>query len=293
MKWELTMKKINRNSVPFLILFLIHSALLGYSFWKTKDRKRLFALLMINVGFAYVLEYIVLNLFRAYIYKPRLLKKPFLDSIFGAILSQAIFVPFTAVFLTERSTGWVGKLLGGFYFFVVEIVFLKLKIFSHSWWKSIYTFLLIPNYFIISDLLYRLLSRFQSVRFLSLFLTYMVAEANILFIMAVKRKFLLGLGRYHSWTEHFIIVPFYAILTSLFAAYSLWRKNTWAAKLMVMAFTIGLNWILKKSKLLKSSVQRAYYLAVRILVIMMYGQIRDWMFRKNPTEVDIVIENLE
>lgn len=85
-------------------------------FIKRKIKKQLFTLLMSNIGLAYLFEFFVLNLFTAYTYKPGILKNAHLDNIFGAILSQAIFVPFTAVFLTARKVGWIGKLLSGVYF---------------------------------------------------------------------------------------------------------------------------------------------------------------------------------
>ena len=73
---------------------------------------------MSNIGLAYLLEFFVLNIFKGYRYKPRVMKKKYFDNILGAILSQAIFVPFTAVFLTTLKIGWIGKILGGVIFFI-------------------------------------------------------------------------------------------------------------------------------------------------------------------------------
>ncbi len=53
------MKK-RRNFIPFLILFIIHASLLGFSFYKSKNKKHLFTLLMSNIGLAYLFEFIVL-----------------------------------------------------------------------------------------------------------------------------------------------------------------------------------------------------------------------------------------
>jgi hypothetical protein len=83
----------NRNTIAFFFLFIIHSVLLGFSFYKSKNRKLLFVLLSANMGFAYLLEYIVLNLFKGYRYKPKIMKKQIFDNIFGAILSQGVFLP--------------------------------------------------------------------------------------------------------------------------------------------------------------------------------------------------------
>jgi hypothetical protein len=278
------MKNPKRNKIPFIILFLIHSTLLGYSFYKSKNKKHLFTLLMSNIGFAYLLEFFVLNLFKAYKYKPRVMKNNFFDNILGAILSQAIFVPFTAVFLTTFKLGWVWKLLGGVYFTLVELLFLRLKVYKHYWWKTVYTLILIPLYFNISDWWNTFLSKKNPIiRFISLFLMIMVTEANLLFLFASSRKIRFGFGKYHSWTEHFLIVPLYAISLSLFSTISFLKENNWIAKLRVLIISVGIDNIFKKFKLSKVKFHGIDYFSIRILVILLYGQFRDWVYGERKT----------
>lgn len=273
------MKLIKRNSFPYLILFSIHSLLLAYSFYKSKERKKLFSLLMSNIGFAYLFEYFVLNIFKAYTYKPKVFKNSYHDNIFGAILSQAIFVPFTAVFLTSLKTGWLGKVLGGVYFTMVEILFLRLGVYKHHWWKTIFTFLLIPIYFKFSDLWKRYLDQNKAfVRFVSLFLMNLVMEANLLFLFAGNRKLRFGIGKYHSWFEHFVMVPFYAISVSIFAACSLLKKNDWFAKLRVLLFVIGINKLFIRLKFAKTKFHLLDYFVIRIALIYLFGQFKEWVY---------------
>lgn len=273
-----------RNKIPFIILFIIHSSMLGYSFYKSKNKKQLFALLMADIGFAYLLEYVVLNLFNAYTYKPRIIKKNFFDNVFGAILSQGIFVPFTAVFSSVVKIGWVGKLLGGVYFTLVELLFLRLKVYKHNWWRTIYTLILIPLYFNISDWWNILLGkRNPLVRFISLFLMILVTEANLLFLFALNRKVRFGAGKFHSWKEHFIIVPLYAITLSFYSTVSLLKQNNWSAKLKVLLMTIGLDQIFKKRKVIKEKFNVADYFTVRILAIFLYGKFRDLVYGGRTT----------
>src|SRR4051812_37354862 len=84
LKWVMYMKNPKRNKMPFIILLAFHTSLLGYSFYQSKNKKQLFTLLMSNIGLAYLLEYFVLNLFKAYRYKPRMMKKKYFDNILGA-----------------------------------------------------------------------------------------------------------------------------------------------------------------------------------------------------------------
>jgi hypothetical protein len=266
-----------KNFIPFLILFIIHSVLLGYSFYKAKNKKQLFTLLMSNIGFAYLFEFIVFNIFNAYTYRPKTLKNSRLDDIFGAILSQAIFVPFTAVFLTARKIGWFGKFLFGCYFFLVEKLFLKLGIYKQNWWKTPFTLVLTPFYFYISDFWELLLrKKIPFIQYLSLFLMIMVTEANLLFVFAVKRKLRFGLGRYHSWTEHFILVPLYAISLALFATWSFVKENNWIVKLKVQIFMIALIKLFEKTGLVKISLSLYELLIIRFLMVNLYGKYSKW-----------------
>ncbi|MDQ0197820.1 hypothetical protein [Neobacillus ginsengisoli] len=281
------MKKTKRNYIPFIVLLVIHSILLGFSFYKSKNRKSLFALLMSNIGFAYLLEYFVLNIFNAYIYKPKILKKNFLDNNFGAILSQAIFLPFTAVFLSVLNLGWKGKLLASIYFSGVEKLFLRLGVYKHNWWKTSYTFFLIPFYFKLSDLWFYYLSKKNPlVRFISLFFMILVSEANLLFILTVLRKVRFGIGRYHSWSEHFIMVPLYSISLSVFAAFSLRKKNSWKAKLKVLFFGVSHSELLRRMGLLEIKLKISDYIIPRIIMINLYGKFRDWVYGEGKREYE-------
>lgn len=281
MKWDMCMKKPKkRNKIPFIILFIIHTSMLGYSFYKSKNKKQLFTLLMADIGFAYLLEYVVLNVFHAYTYKPKIMKKNFFDNVFGAILSQGIFVPFTAVFSTVLKIGWVGKLfLGGVYFSLVEQIFIRLKVYKHNWWKTIYTVTLIPLYFKISDWWNMFLDkRNPIVRVISLFLMILVTEANLLFLFAATRKIRFGIGRYHAWREHFIMVPLYAITLSFFSTLSFLKQNNWSSKLRVLIMTIGLDQLFKKGKVVKDKFHVVDYFTVRVLAIFLYGWFRDIVY---------------
>lgn len=260
------MKKRNSKRVPFIILLIIHTTLLIYTFYKNKDRKRLFVLLIANIGFAYFFEYIVLNLFQAYQYSPNFLKNKKLDSSFGAILSQTIYVPFTAVFITAFQHGWKVKLLFAVYFATIEKLFIKMGIFKTNWWKTIYTATLIPTFFIISDFWFKHLKlRTPSVIYISLFNMIVVANANILYVFALLRKLRFGLGSFHSWREHFILVPLYTIAYSLITVFSI--KKSWFNTVKAFSFFFVTDWFLKKLGLLKIKFSLGYLNMIFHLVI--------------------------
>lgn len=275
--------KRKKNFTPFLILTFVHMLLLFFTFYKNKDRKRLFLLLMSNVGLAYLFEYIVLNLFQAYRYRPKLLKQKYLDNIFGAVLSQAIIIPFTGVFITAQNLKWRAKLFFIFYFNIIEFFFISQKVYKVMWWKPIYTSIGLPVFFSISDYWYKgLKAKKAPLLFITLYLCILVVGVNLMYIFAVLRKFRFGIGSWHTWKEHFIIAPLYSIILSLYAAWAI-KKNTILAKVSVLVFGIGMDWIVYKVKLVKQNFKVSWFnTAVHIFMIMVASFFKKIIYDKLP-----------
>jgi FlaA1/EpsC-like NDP-sugar epimerase len=146
------MKKNSQyNKVPYIILLIIHGLLLFYTFYKNKDRKTLLVLWLSIIGFAHNFDYVVLVLLKGYKYIPKFLKQKDFDNILGAIFSQSIYVPSTALFITSFRLGWKIKVLFGVYFAIIERLFLRLGIYYNNWWSTLYTLFFTPIYFFISD----------------------------------------------------------------------------------------------------------------------------------------------
>ncbi|MEH7416273.1 hypothetical protein V7266_13390 [Neobacillus drentensis] len=268
----------SKNGIPFLILFIIHTFLIGLAFYKNKKKKNTFTFLGSIMGFAYLLEFFVLNLFKGYKYKPNVLKNKSLDNIFGAFLSQSIFVPFTAVYLTITKAGWGTKFLGGIYFTLVELIFLRLGVYKHNWWRTVYTFILIPIYFVLSDWwYYGFTKKNVIVRHISFFLIIMVTETNLFLILAILRKFRFGWGRFHAWTEHFIITPLYSISFSIFTYFTFKNQNDGWVKLKVLLFDACLYQIFVKTKVLKTKIKLINYLLIKGVMVMVYAMYRKWV----------------
>lgn len=249
------MKRKKWNKYPFMFLLLVHASLLVFTLIKKRDRKTLLTLIASNMGFAYLFEYFVLNLFHAYKYKPRIIKKDYFDNIFGAILSQAVYIPFTAVFLTAFRIGWKGKVLFVLYFHLIERWFLKLKIYKTRWWSPIYTSVLLPIYFKLSDKWYEyLLRKTPIVLFISLFLAVMGTGVNIIYLAAVTGNFRFGKGILNKWKKHFVFAPLYSIFLSLYTAWSI-RKDGWAPKIRILILCLCTDFLLFKKGYVKKNFQ--------------------------------------
>lgn len=210
-------KPFNKNSVPFLLLAVIHVGMF-LILLKQKKQKATWILLLSNICFAYLFEYPTHNLFNGYRYKPSIMKNRFFDSILGAIFSQAIYVPVTATFLTLFKKNWRWKIGFSIFYYCIENLFLRLNIYKVYWWKPIYTLVLLNIYFYISDGFYRALSTQKRWALaLAHYFSNEVIWINLMFISAGKRKIRFGRGRFHTWTEHFKIVPLYSLILSFIA----------------------------------------------------------------------------
>jgi hypothetical protein len=144
-------RKIKNNSVPFVVLLIVHVLILAFTFYKKRD-KSYFILLLSNIGFAYLFEYFVLNLFQGYTYKPKILKNRKLDNILGGVFSQAIYIPIIATTITAFRLGWKWKVFFTVYFTLIERLFIYWKIFKKRWWKTFYTFFFLLLFFMGSDI---------------------------------------------------------------------------------------------------------------------------------------------
>lgn len=260
------MKKRSANQYPFIFLTIIHVGMLLFTFYKGKDRKQLVILLLSNIAKAYLFEYIAFNIFQSYIYKPKFFKIRALDNTIGAILSQAIFVPITALFITCFKLGLKGKLLFTMYFVIIEKVFIQLGVFKTKWWRTSYTAALLPLYFLLSDYWGKhLKKRTPLVQFLTLFNSLIVINSTILYSLAIFRKLRFGIRYNHSWREHFIIVPLYTIVQAKITTWSVY-KNNYFNKYIVFILRLLFDWLLKKSKILKSKLPYLTEVLIHILM---------------------------
>jgi hypothetical protein len=89
------------NYLGYLILILISIAVFIFSLWEKRDFKRLFILYLFISGLTYLAEYFIMTWFNSYIYYPRIFKERYLDSIAGAVVSDAFSVPMLTVFVAS------------------------------------------------------------------------------------------------------------------------------------------------------------------------------------------------
>ncbi|MBU9723554.1 MULTISPECIES: hypothetical protein [Bacillaceae] len=262
---------------PFIFLSILHFLMLIYTFLKSQEKKKLFILLLSNIGKAYIFDYIIVGKLKAYKYKPNVLKNKYLDHILGVMFSQSFFVPITAVFITAFRFGWKVKLLFSLYFFAIEKLFLKLKIHQVYWWRTYYTFFFINFYFWLSDKWFERLKEHQPVvTFISLYNVVEVTWKTIWLPFALLKKARFGTGKRYTWKEHFSITPLYT--------YSLSMMMTWILKRggmisygFFLCVVIIVDKALRHLKLLKVTSYK-YILFIHLSTLLLGKMYKTWIY---------------
>lgn len=259
-------KLATKNAFPFLLLAVVH-VLLFFIFTKGSRQKNIWTLLLTNIGLAYLFEYPVLNLFKGYSYKPKVLKKRVHDQILGAILSQGFYVPITATLLTFYRKNVYWKLGSTLIYYGIEHYFLHLKIYKAYWWKPSYTVFFMNIYFYISDWFYKALNAEKKwALVIAQYLSTEVICVTLLYISAVGRKVRFGRGIYHSWREHFIIAPLYSLVRAVFLVITSSKQGILPMLNMFIGLT-GMDWMLVRTGLLKlNKLWNIPFNAVMVLV---------------------------
>lgn len=270
-------KLVKKNSVPFLLLAIIH-VLLFFIFAKRSRQKNIWILLLSNIGMAYLFEYPVLNLFKGYSYKPYILKKRVHDQILGAVLSQGFYVPITATLLTLYGKNRYWKLGSTLIYYGIERYFLRLKVYKAYWWKPYYTVFFMNIYFYISDWFYNFLNaKKEWALILAQYLSTEVIGVTLLYISAVNRKVRFGRGIHHSWREHFIIAPLYSLIRCIFLVKNS-SKPRLVPRLTMFLGSFIADMILERTGLLKLRLNKiwniAFHAVMTIISRLLYLNIR-------------------
>lgn len=120
----------------------------------------------------------------------------------------------------------------------------------------------------------------------------MITETNLFFILAIFRKVKFGIGRHHTWTEHFKVMPFFSISFDLFATRVFTIKNNALTKMVVVLLSVSLSRLIKRLKIVKSDFYGSEPFVVRILLIGVYGKLAKWIYEGDTKQKgDLVSKN--
>lgn len=127
------------NTIWFLLLFITSIISTVLILHKANNPRFAFAFLFSTIGISFVFEAILVLGLNAYSYYPKIFQDSYLDIIFGNYFSQ-ISVSTTSLLLAIYNLSYIWYVFLGIVYFLIEVAFIKLGIYEHFWYKSIYTF---------------------------------------------------------------------------------------------------------------------------------------------------------
>jgi len=127
------------NTIWFILLFVTSIITNVFILYKTNNKKFAIAFLFSIIGLSFIFEATLVLGLNAYSYYPKIFRDSYLDIIVGNYFSQ-ISVSSTALLLATYNLSYIWYCAFGLIYYLIEVLFVKLGIYEHFWYKSIYTF---------------------------------------------------------------------------------------------------------------------------------------------------------
>jgi len=269
----------NSNKIYYLGLIFLHSVLLLYVFCKKNNKREIFLTFLSLMGLTYHFEYPIYIL-KGYKYKTNIIKNKEQDNSFGSVLSQGLFVPSAAIFISAFNFGWSIKLLFTIYFALIERCFLKLNIYKNNWWRTTYTSILIFTFFFISDALYKgIRGGNKLILKLTLNNVFHVTYMNVLFLLSMFKKFKYQPVSFTTkpWYYHYVFVKIYTVIETIITTYFLEQKKKWKRILPILITLIGDSFFHKIKILKVKGSYWAYFFQARFVPHLMAFLFKKWI----------------
>lgn len=225
------------NTIWYIALAATSAAALAAALIKTKERKKTFAFFLAVLGFAYLLENILVLIFNAYSYQPMLVQEAFFDAVLGNIFSQ-VSVSSSILFICvlRLSNGW----LAGFavVYYLIDLLFSHLGIYTHNWYRSEYT---LAGFLIYGTIVKHWFKKFFSLPskllyYITLFFGVFAIAGNLLGTASKLlniRIFLSGIVPHPSRSHTATAEIYGAVLTAILIALYKWKIH-WLCKIPVL-----------------------------------------------------------
>lgn len=179
-------------------------------------------------------EFIVLGLFDSYAYKPGLFQNPWAENLTGHLILNSTLWPGTALLVAGYRLKFRGILVITAGFLVLEVLFLRMDLYEHHWWRYFMTALAICFYLVLLKLWFLLMNRkrYGTVRFISLYLASFVILhlPTPLLLLYGKQYYAFGLPC-DTVRASVIFILLYQLLETLIILFFLSRK-TWVGNLV-------------------------------------------------------------
>jgi hypothetical protein len=271
------------NTIWYVLLGITSAVAIVLIIRKPDYRKFNIAFTFIVLGFVYTIESILLGLNGgAYSYYPMVSKDSFIDNVIGNHFSQvSICTTLVLLVIYKLRTIWYFGIAAIYY--IIELIFLRLGIYEHHWYKTWITFVgIIALAFLFKELYYKLL---HSPKFWIYYLAlYFATESSY---GLLRSSFVYGKFRIihynvyaNVFKDNFILIhiPFLILINIMINIYRL--KLSWIMKCMVFTGLFLIQLILTKTGIM--TIRPGWFLiitSVDVLSCYLFVVIMDYLLK--------------
>jgi hypothetical protein len=126
------------NTVWYIALAIISIAMISISVIKASDRKKALSFFFAVLGMTYFIEVFLMLVTNAYIYYPKIASDSFHESLIGNFFSQ-YSVSASAVLIAVFGLKIRWQIAFSIAYFLIDVLFVRLGIYAHNWYRSWYT----------------------------------------------------------------------------------------------------------------------------------------------------------
>jgi hypothetical protein len=236
-------------------------------------------------GFFVIVNYGIYVWGEAYVYKPGILASKF-DTQLGAMASDWFALPSMSVVLAVYRLGWKWGIGASAFFFAIEEWFIKLGIYEHVWWRSVYTFLALPLCFYFGNLWFRRLNGNHG-RTLTFWTLFSILYATQIFLNIIIYGVMISRSYHVQWIAalgrdpsaiNTLVSLLYAVVFSLILTFR--ARSFWIVCGFLILYCFDL--LLKQWQIVQThSVGDYLYIALAYLIPLFAGKRAVGLLKRN------------
>lgn len=222
------------NILWYYIAVSIGLMLLIFTFIRKKPFIDLLCFFFASAAVSYLLESIVLFVFRSYDYKPGIFPNPIAEDIFGHLICNGLFWGGFIMLISTYSLRFYWVALVAIFFMLVEEFFLNKGLYIHFWWRTYFTGI---GAFIILIAMKRWYAKLKAQtntgwRFAAFyFISWLLLVApSLVLLLAGKQHYSIGLSQDYYLDDIFTDVPYCLLMSFLVVFFfDVCKKTYWKA----------------------------------------------------------------
>ena len=261
--------------------------LIIFTLYKKKNIINLLAFFLSVSALAYLCEVVVLFVFNSYVYKPGLFPDPIQESIYGHLVCNGFFWGGFSLLVAAFQLRYYWILLISVFFMLTEVLFVKLGLYSHYWWRIYMTGLGVIIFLFIAKKWFLMLieKRHKLVRYITFyFIAWLfLLGPSVILLMLDRQHFGIGLVKNYYRDGILFDAPYHLILSFVYIFFvNSLKKFYWkATPLFVILLS---DFIMMKLNILtfKNDWNLFYLTQLRYLCLLLYI-----MLEKHSLNIDM------